>query len=72
MPVSHVGENLLIETKMNLTLIQFIAIEKDNAMKKKVREVIEETGFGEVTRTVKIQDSEIILEEYCVTTRKKP
>ena len=72
MPVSHVGENLLIETKMNLTLIQFIAIEKDDAMKKKVREVIEETGFGEVTRTVKIQDSEIILEEYCVTTRKKP
>jgi hypothetical protein len=57
---------------MNLTLIQFVAIEKDDEIKKKVQLVIEETGFGEVTRTIKIQDSEIILEEYCITTRKKP
>lgn len=57
---------------MQINLAQFILIEKDDEIKKKVREVIEETGFGEVTRTIKIQDSEIILEEYCTTTRKKP
>lgn len=57
---------------MQINLAQFILVEKDDEMKRKVREVIEETGFGEVTRTIKIQDSEIILEEYCITTRKKP
>jgi hypothetical protein len=57
---------------MNLTLIQFVAIEKDDETRDKVKEVIEKTGFGEVTRTIKIQDSEVILEEYCVITRKKP
>jgi len=57
---------------MYITFAQFEIIERDDEMKRKVKEVIDETGYGEITRTIKIQDSEIVLEEYCTTTRKKP
>ena len=57
---------------MQITFAQFEIIEKDDEILSKVREVIEKTGFGEVSRTIKIQDSEIVLEEYSVITRKKP
>ena len=57
---------------MEITLSQFAVIEQNDEFLNKVEEVIVKTGYGEVTRTVKIQDSKIILEEYSVTTRKKP
>ena len=57
---------------MAITFAQFILIEKDLDMIKEVQRVIDKTGHGEVVRTIKIQDSRIVLEENTTTTRKKP
>jgi len=57
---------------MEITFAQFILIEKDPEMIEGVQRVIDKTGHGEVIRTIKIQDSRIVLEENTTTTRKRP
>jgi hypothetical protein len=57
---------------MELTLEQYKLIEPDDAMIKRVEKVINETGFGQVSKTIKIQNSLIVLEEYDENIKRKP